>query len=67
MSLCGVLFDPDEEDEFLGGDKFGNVEEHEALAVIVVEEEEGKYATRGGGGGGGGGCGGGGDGCLKLF
>ncbi|PON39490.1 hypothetical protein PanWU01x14_304560, partial [Parasponia andersonii] len=62
---CTVLFDPGES-SFSGDDRFGNVEEHEALDSTLVEKEEereGRKFTRGGvrGGGGGGG------GALKLF
>lgn len=59
-------FDPQEEFDFLGGDRFFNVEEDEALDVIRVElaeELKGSKRMGGGGGGGGGGVGGG----VKLF
>ena len=69
-SFSGVWFDPEEEFEFVGDEKFDNEEEPVPLDPSCVEweeEQEGKGRIGGGGGeGGGGGGGGGGDDTSEI-
>ncbi|KAA8545166.1 hypothetical protein F0562_019946 [Nyssa sinensis] len=47
-TLFGVWLDPEEKSEFLGDDKFGNIEEFKALDEIRIEQEEELHGAWGG-------------------